>query len=70
MTMSNKVVSNKVVSNKVVSNKVVSNKVAVGHGHVTPNPDGSKARCGGPHMCPVCKREQDEKSKDSSSRSR
>jgi hypothetical protein len=25
-----------------------------GHGHVTPNPDGSKARCGGPRMCTVC----------------
>lgn len=25
-----------------------------GHGHVTPNPDGSKARCGGPAICPTC----------------
>lgn len=25
-----------------------------GHGHVTPNPDGSKARCGGPGICEVC----------------
>jgi hypothetical protein len=25
-----------------------------GHGHVTPNPDGSRARCGGPGMCKVC----------------
>lgn len=24
------------------------------HGHVTPNPDGSKARCGGPSVCKVC----------------
>lgn len=24
------------------------------HGHVIPNPDGSKARCGGPAMCPQC----------------
>jgi len=24
------------------------------HGHVTPNPDGSKARCGGPPICPIC----------------
>lgn len=24
------------------------------HGHVTPNADGSKARCGGPMMCPDC----------------
>jgi hypothetical protein len=29
----------------------------MGHGHVTPNPDGSKARCGGPGMCPVCNAE-------------
>lgn len=28
-----------------------------GHGHVTPNPDGSKARCGGPAICPVCAKE-------------
>lgn len=28
-----------------------------GHGHVTPNPDGSKARCGGPALCGVCARE-------------
>lgn len=25
-----------------------------GHGHVTPNADGSKARCGGPAICSVC----------------
>ena len=25
-----------------------------GHGHVTPNADGSKARCGGPALCAVC----------------
>jgi hypothetical protein len=24
------------------------------HGHVKPNPDGSKARCGGPGICPEC----------------
>lgn len=29
----------------------------VGHGHVTPNADGSKARCGGPGICTVCARE-------------
>lgn len=28
-----------------------------GHGHVTPNPDGSKARCGGPAICGECARE-------------
>jgi hypothetical protein len=28
-----------------------------GHGHVTPNPDGSKARCGGPLICAECARE-------------
>lgn len=27
------------------------------HGHVTPNPDGSVARCGGPALCSVCARE-------------
>lgn len=25
-----------------------------GHGHVFPRPDGVKARCGGPAICPVC----------------
>jgi hypothetical protein len=25
-----------------------------GHGHVIPNADGSKARCGGPGFCPDC----------------
>lgn len=25
-----------------------------GHGHVTPNADGSKARCGGPALCIEC----------------
>lgn len=25
-----------------------------GHGHVHPRPDGVKAKCGGPAMCPVC----------------
>lgn len=29
-----------------------------GHGHVTPRPDGAKARCGGPGLCAVCSREQ------------
>ena len=29
----------------------------MGHGHVTPNPDGSKARCGGPVMCSKCAQE-------------
>lgn len=28
-----------------------------GHGHVTPNADGSVARCGGPAICPECARE-------------
>jgi hypothetical protein len=28
-----------------------------GHGHVTPNPDGAKARCGGPGLCSECSRE-------------
>lgn len=26
----------------------------MGHGHVTPNPDGSVARCGGPKFCRTC----------------
>jgi hypothetical protein len=30
----------------------------MGHGWVTPNIDGSKARCGGPGMCEVCNKEQ------------
>ena len=25
-----------------------------GHGHVTPRPDGAKARCGGPGICREC----------------
>jgi hypothetical protein len=25
-----------------------------GHGWVKPNPDGSRARCGGPAICPAC----------------
>lgn len=32
-------------------------KQSRGHGHVTPNADGSKARCGGPGVCDVCSRE-------------
>lgn len=28
-----------------------------GHGHVVPNPDGSRARCGGPAICKVCAQE-------------
>jgi hypothetical protein len=28
------------------------------HGHVTPRPDGMKARCGGPAMCAQCAREK------------
>lgn len=27
------------------------------HGHVTPNEDGSKARCGGPGFCKQCNQE-------------
>lgn len=26
----------------------------MGHGHVIPNPDGSKVRCGGRALCSVC----------------
>lgn len=28
-----------------------------GHGHVTPNADGSRASCGGPGLCADCSRE-------------
>jgi len=28
-----------------------------GHGHVFPRPDGVKARCGGPGLCPECSRD-------------
>lgn len=30
----------------------------MGHGHVVPNEDGSKARCGGPAICSECAAEQ------------
>lgn len=30
----------------------------MGHGHVTPNADGSLVRCGGPAICSVCALEQ------------
>lgn len=33
----------------------------MGHGHVTPNADGSLARCGGPGLCYACSREQSDK---------
>lgn len=29
------------------------------HGHVTPRPDGKRAKCGGPGSCGVCRREVD-----------
>ena len=29
----------------------------MGHGHVKPNPDGTRARCGGPKICAECARE-------------
>jgi hypothetical protein len=29
-----------------------------GHGHVFPNENGLKARCGGPALCEVCRAEQ------------
>lgn len=32
-------------------------KYGGGHGHVTPRPDGARARCGGPRICPVCAKE-------------
>ncbi len=30
---------------------------SIGHGWVTPRPDGAKAKCGGPAICAVCARE-------------
>lgn len=33
------------------------------HGHVTPNEDGSLARCGGPGICSECSQELAEKNK-------
>lgn len=32
-----------------------------GHGHVYPRPDGSRARCGGPRLCAVCRADADRK---------
>jgi hypothetical protein len=32
--------------------------MSTGHGHVIPNENGVKARCGGPALCPVCREEQ------------
>lgn len=34
-------------------------KIAQSHGHVTPRPDGAKARCGGPMLCEQCRKERD-----------
>lgn len=31
----------------------------MGHGHVIPNKDGSKARCGGPALCAICSWEEE-----------
>lgn len=30
-----------------------------GHGHVIPRADGALARCGGPAICKVCRREEE-----------
>lgn len=30
---------------------------SLGHGHVRPNPDGTKAKCGGPALCLQCANE-------------
>lgn len=35
-----------------------------GHGHVTPNADGSRARCGGPGICDECSREASRRAED------
>jgi hypothetical protein len=41
-----------------------------GHGHVTPRPDGARARCGGPGLCPECSREQAAKASSGAGRNR
>lgn len=33
-------------------------RMKLGHGHVTPRPDGLKARCGGPGICHTCNEER------------
>jgi hypothetical protein len=38
--------------------KMLRPAASFGHGHVTPRPDGAKARCGGPGICPDCSKEQ------------
>lgn len=40
----------------------------VGHGHVFPRPDGMKARCGGPGLCPECNRDRLEAKKSISTK--
>lgn len=35
-----------------------------GHGHVSPRPDGVRARCGGPGLCPECSQEAAQKAKE------
>lgn len=35
-----------------------------GHGHVYPRPDGIRARCGGPGICPECARDLAQKEQD------
>lgn len=35
----------------------MSDNQNTGHGHVWPRPDGMKAKCGGPALCPMCKRD-------------
>lgn len=39
------------------SDKMVRPAANTGHGHVTPRPDGVKARCGGPGICSACSKE-------------
>lgn len=36
----------------------MTNPLNTGHGHVRPRPDGARARCGGPGICPDCSRDQ------------
>jgi hypothetical protein len=41
----------------ILIRKSEQEKNNMGHGHVTPNADGSVARCGGPGLCAVCTKE-------------
>ena len=40
-----------------MSSAEAARNLNTGHGHVRPRPDGMKARCGGPVLCPDCARD-------------